>query len=94
MLNDIWIKSINTKDIELYEWKWCDDCNNSWYKWRIWIYEIINLNEKIREIIRWWWSVNDVIKEARNWDLITIKEDWILKAMKWYTTIEEILRVI
>ncbi len=94
MLKDIWIKVTNIEKMELYQWKWCDKCNNSWYKWRIWIYEIINLNDKIREIIRLWWSVAEVIKEARDWDLITLREDWILKAMKWYTTIEEILRVI
>lgn len=94
MMRGIWIRSIDIKNMTLYKWEWCEECNQSGYKWRIWIYEIITLNDKIREIIRLWWSVSDVIKEARNGDLITIREDWILKAMKGYTTIEEILRVI
>jgi type II secretory ATPase GspE/PulE/Tfp pilus assembly ATPase PilB-like protein len=35
-----------------------------------------------------------IIKEARRTDLITMKEDGILKALRGFTTIEEILRVV
>lgn len=94
MLQEIWMKNVPQENIKLFTWNWCEHCNNSWYKWRIWIYEIITLNDNLRKLIRQWKSSEDIIKEARNSDLITMKEDWILKAMKWYTTIEEILRVI
>ena len=82
------------KNIKLYEWIWCDKCNQSWYLWRIWIYEIISLNEILRNLIRDWATTEEIILEARNNDLITMKEDWILKAIKGYTSIEEILRVV
>jgi type II secretory ATPase GspE/PulE/Tfp pilus assembly ATPase PilB-like protein len=94
MMKEIWMHNIPIKNMKLYKWKGCEKCNNSWFKWRIWLYEIINLNDNIREIIRWWWSVADILEEAKNWWLITMKEDGILKAIKWHTTIEEILRVI
>lgn len=94
MMQEIGMQSLSSKHMKLYEGKWCSTCNHSWYKWRMWVYEIITLNEKIRDIIRAGWSVEEVISEARNWDLITMKEDGILKAIKWFTTIEEILRVI
>ena len=45
-------------------------------------------------MIREWATTDEIISEARKNDMITMKEDWILKAIKWYTTIEEILRVI
>lgn len=94
MMKEIWMSSISTTNIKLYEWTWCEKCNNSWYLWRIWIYEIITLNEDLRILIREWKSTDEIIRKARDWDLITMKEDGILKAIKWYTTIEEILRVI
>ena len=94
MMIDIWLSTKTANTIKLYEWKWCDKCNSSWYLWRIWIYEIISLTEKLRNMIREWATTDEIILEARNWDLITMKEDWILKAIRWYTTIEEILRVI
>ncbi len=94
MMREIWMSSLWSKNIKLYEWLWCEKCNNSWYLWRIWIYEIISLNEQLRNLIRQWSTTQEIITSARDWDLITMKEDGILKAIKWYTTIEEILRVI
>lgn len=94
MMKETWMSPILAKTVKLYEWKWCEHCNHSWYLWRIWIYEIISLNEELRNLIRNWASVDEIIKQARKWDFISMKEDWILKTIKWYTTIEEILRVI
>lgn len=94
MMEDIWMKSISAENIKLFKWTGCDKCSQSGYKWRIWIYEIISLNEKIRDIIRGWWTVEKIILEAKNGDLISMKEDGILKAIQWHTTIEEILRVL
>jgi len=94
MMDEIGMKWLPLKNLKLYEWGWCSECNNSWYKWRIWIFEIIIISENIKNLIRKWATVEEIINEARKWDLITMKEDWILKAIKGYTTIEEILRVI
>jgi type II secretory ATPase GspE/PulE/Tfp pilus assembly ATPase PilB-like protein len=94
MMKEIWMRNVSSNFIKLYEWIGCEKCNNSWYLWRIWIYEIISLNEDLRNLIRSSSTTDEIIKKARDWDLITMKEDGILKAIKWYTTIEEILRVI
>lgn len=94
MMTSIWMPEILSNKIKLYHGIGCSKCNNSWYAWRIGVYEIISLNDKLREIIRAGWSVSQVIEEARIGDLITMKEDWVLKAIRWYTTIEEILRVM
>ncbi len=94
MMKEIWMSSISSKNIKLYEWSWCEKCNQSWYSWRIWIFEIISLNPDLRNLIREWATSEVIIKKARDWDLITMQEDGILKAIKWFTTIEEILRVV
>lgn len=94
MMDEIGMKWITSNHIKLYHGEGCSKCNHSGYKGRIGIYEIITMNEKIRDIIRRGGSVEQIIHEARNGDLITMKEDGILKAIKGHTTIEEILRVI
>ena len=94
MMKEIWMSQISSNNIKLYKWKWCEKCNNSWYSWRIWIYEIISLNENLRNMVREWATSKEIVIKARDSDLITMQEDWILKAIKWYTTIEEILRII
>lgn len=94
MMEEIGMKSLGTENIKLYEGSGCENCNNSWYLGRIGVYEIITINENIRNIIRGGWISEEIIEEARSGDLITMKEDGILKAIQGHTTIEEILRVI
>jgi type IV pilus assembly protein PilB len=94
MMKEIGMWEMLIKSVKLYEWTGCENCNNSWYKWRIGIYEIISFWVKLRDLIRKKATVEEIIEEARKWDLITMREDWILKAIKGHTTITEILRVI
>ncbi|MDD2907107.1 MAG: GspE/PulE family protein [Candidatus Gracilibacteria bacterium] len=94
MMKDIGMNIRQAKSIKLYEGAGCEKCNHSGYSGRIGIYEIISLTTKLRDMIREGATTQDIIDEARNGDLITIKEDGILKAIRGFTTIEEILRVI
>ncbi|MDD5769705.1 MAG: GspE/PulE family protein [Candidatus Gracilibacteria bacterium] len=94
MIKDIGMKSIKTENIKLYKGVGCEYCNNSGYKGRIGIYEIISLNEELRNLIREGETTEKIIAESRKMDMITMKEDGILKAIKGYTTIEEIIRVV
>lgn len=98
MLKDLWLDIINslTKNnkVELSKAKWCSECSNSWYKWRIWIYEVISFNSIIRKAIREWSSTENIIKLARENDMILMREDGIIKSIKWLTTLEELFRVI
>ena len=82
------------KSVKLYEGTGCELCNNSGYKWRLWIFEIITFTHPLRDMIREKKSVFEIINEARKSDLITMQEDGILKAIKGHTTITEILRVV
>ena len=85
---------VPSKFVKLYEWAGCDKCGKTWYLGRIGIYEIISLSDPLRELIRDGATTEEILLEARNWDFIDMKEDGVLKAIKWFTTIEELLRVI
>lgn len=94
MMKEIWMKSVTAEHIKLYHWTGCEHCNNSWYKGRLWIYEILSLSDIIRNMIREWANAQEIIAEWRKLDMITMKEDGILKAIRGYTTIQEVLKVI
>lgn len=94
IMKDIWFNHVPSKFVKLYEWSGCDKCGNTWYLGRIGIYEIISLNDALRDLIRDGATTEEILLEARNWDFIDMKEDGVLKAIKWFTTIEELLRVI
>lgn len=94
MMKEIGMKSVWANNIKLYHGRWCEHCNHSGYKGRIGIYEILSLNDNIRNLIREWANAQEIIAEWRKIDMINMKEDGILKAIKWYTTIQEVLKVI
>lgn len=94
MMQEIGMKNMPTDNLKLYKWEWCEECGHSWYKWRVWLYEILPINEEIWDLIRSQNKTEEILKSAKKSGFISLKEDWILKAIKGYTTIEEILRVI
>ena len=94
LIKDINMKWLKAKNMKLYKWEWCEHCANSGYKWRVWVYEVIVFNEEIRNLVREWKTTKEIIEQAKKSDMMTMKEDWILKSIKWETTIEEVLRVI
>ena len=97
MMKDIWIEAVlkaKEKGFKLYKWAWCDKCGHSGYKWRVWIYEVLAFNDKIRTLIREGSSPAIILEEARKQDMMIMREDGVLKAMRWKTTLEELFRVI
>jgi type IV pilus assembly protein PilB len=97
MMKDIWIEAVSKAKkagFKLYYGKWCEKCWFSWYVWRIWVYEVLCFNERIRELIRAWASPDEILSEARHQDFILMREDWVLKAMRGKTTIEELFKII
>lgn len=97
MMKDIWIEAVSKAKkgwFTLYKWAWCENCLYSWYKWRVWIYEVLYFSDQIREMIRDGASPAEILEEARKCDLMLMREDWVLKAMRWKTTLEELFKVI
>lgn len=72
----------------------CPHCKNSGYQGRIAILEIIDVNDKIQEMVL---NPKKIIREddvRESQEFITIKEDGIIKALQGLTTLQEVYRVI
>jgi type IV pilus assembly protein PilB len=84
----------NVDEIKFYKWAWCEKCWWSWYKWRLWIHEVLIVEDYLEPMILEKKSANEIKAEAiRHW-MITIVQDWLIKATFWDTTIEEALKLI
>jgi len=94
MMKDLGMPMVSPKNIKLYEWTGCEHCNGTGYKGRMGIYEIITLNDEIRELIRDEAPTAKILEAGRRADMILMREDGILKAIRGYTTIEEVLSII
>jgi len=93
-----YLKSIvdkNTLDnLVFYVWKWCEKCSNTWYKWRLWIHEVLIVKEYLENLILNKESANTIrLAAIDNW-MITIIQDALLKALIWETTVEEAFKLI
>lgn len=86
---------IDFKDgMKVYEGKGCDVCGNSGYKGRVAIFEALEIDKDIKEIISEHnGSEGDVLEYANKKGMITIKQDGILKVLLGLTTLAEVERV-
>jgi type IV pilus assembly protein PilB len=80
------------------EWKFfkgkgCEVCNNSGYKGRVGIYEILTMSDEIKAAMSESISEYQVRELAKQQGMITIQQDGVLKILDGQTTIEEVSRV-
>ena len=81
------------KDYVFYHGKGCNSCKGTGYRGRLGIYEILKMDDKIKEMVIANCSAEKIKSFALKNGMKTLKHDGILKALKGYTTIEEVLRV-
>lgn len=81
------------KKSKFYKGKGCEDCANTGYKGRTGIFELLVINDKIREIVFEKVSSSVIKEKARTLGMITLREDGMKKVLKGITTIAEVMRV-
>lgn len=79
--------------VTLFRGKGCPRCNNTGYKGRRAIQEIMALNPKLRTLIAEKANADSLKAAAVAQGMVTLKEDGITKALQGETTLEEVLRV-
>ena len=80
-------------DIKIAEAKGCDSCNNTGYKGRVGIYEIIVVTPEFEKYILNNPSITEIRDFAKEKGMTTLKYDGFLKVLDGLTTIEEVERV-
>ncbi|OGY47426.1 MAG: hypothetical protein A3J65_04740 [Candidatus Buchananbacteria bacterium RIFCSPHIGHO2_02_FULL_45_11b] len=81
------------ESILFYRGKGCKKCNNTGYKGRVGIYEVLEVTSQISDLIIKEAPAKEIEKVAREQGMLPIVEDGFIKAKNGITTIEEILRV-
>lgn len=88
--NRVWDK---LKNPFFYEPVGCDLCGWDWYKWRVWLYEVLEITPGVKEMILSGASAFSINKQAiKDW-MISLEQDGIMKALNWLTSLEEVYRV-
>ncbi len=93
-LSDLDMSNIPAFDGTVVESHGCAKCNETWYQWRLAILEALEITEDMRNLIIDKENESSILTKAReNW-FVTLLEDWIVKVLRWETTLDEIHRVI
>ena len=77
---------------KFYQKRGCPSCNNSGYKGRVAIYEVMPMSENLRRVVLERGSVLDIKEVARREGLRTLRERAVLKFKQGITSYEEIIR--
>ena len=79
----------------LYKGEGCKKCDGTGYKGRMGVHEILVLNERLKKLILKRASSDEINKAAiEDGIMIPLFKDGVEKALKGYTTSEEVLRVL
>ena len=73
--------------------KGCRSCEQSGYRGRIGIFELMVLDENVRQLTLRKAATSEINVQARAGGMTTLREDGLLKAAEGVTTVDEVLRV-
>jgi type IV pilus assembly protein PilB len=78
--------------LKTYKGNGCPTCNDTGYKGRIGLYEVMEITDEIRELILIGASSLELRKKAIEDGMLTLRESGLQKIRNGVTTIEEVLR--
>jgi type IV pilus assembly protein PilB len=91
-LIEVGFSSEEAKAIKTFKGKGCSTCNNTGYKGRIGLYEVMEITDEIRELILIGASALELRKKAIDDGMITLRESGLHKIRLGVTSPEEVVR--
>lgn len=80
--------------VTFYRGRGCDYCRGTGYKGRVGVYELMIVNDRIRDLVLQKASAHVIREAAIECGMKTLKDDAVAKILLGQTTLEECLRVI
>jgi type IV pilus assembly protein PilB len=91
-LVEVGFSSEEAKQLKTYKGSGCKTCNNTGYKGRVGLYEVMEVTDEIRELILIGASALELRKRAIEDGMITLRESGLQKIRNGITTLEEVVR--
>jgi len=78
--------------VQLFRGKGCEKCSNTGYKGRTALYEVMVLEDEIRELVLSGGSAYEVRQKALQQGMMSLRQSGLHKIRNGVTTIEEVVR--
>jgi type IV pilus assembly protein PilB len=92
LLMELQLPVEQARKYKFYYGKGCARCNNGGYKGRIGLYELLNINDDIRDLIAANASTDEIRNMARTHGMTTLRESGLKLIFDGLTTIDEVVR--
>jgi type IV pilus assembly protein PilB len=92
ILRELQLDPADTKKATFFEGEGCVDCNNTGYRGRAGVYEVMPLSPRLRELVLERASANEIKKLAIAEGMLTLRRDALQKLKRGVTTPEEVLK--
>ncbi len=93
ILEELNLSAEDVEDVTIYRGQGCFQCNNTGYKGRIGIYEVMAITPRIRDLILHKATPDEIRAAAIEEGMITLRESALYKLFDGLTTAEEVIRV-
>ncbi|HYV18026.1 MAG TPA: type IV-A pilus assembly ATPase PilB [Verrucomicrobiae bacterium] len=91
-LMDIGFSPEDAKSVAVYKGRGCTTCNNTGYKGRVGLYEVLEITDGIREMVLTGASAIELKNRAIEEGMITLRGSGLRKLKAAQTTVEEVVR--
>ncbi len=81
-----------SKTVQIMKGKGCATCNKTGYKGRTGLYEVMEVDDEIRELVLVGASAIELKKKAIERGMITLRRSGLIKVAQGWTTLEEVAR--
>jgi type IV pilus assembly protein PilB len=76
----------------VFKGRGCEKCNNTGYKGRVGLVEVMQVDDELRDMILSGSSAIEIKKRAQETGMISLRRSGLIKIMDGVTTIEEVVR--
>jgi type IV pilus assembly protein PilB len=91
-LMEIGFSAEEASKLKTFKGAGCGTCNNTGYKGRVGLYEVMEVTDEVRELILIGASALELRKKAIEDGMITLRESGLYKIREGVTTVEEVVR--
>ncbi|MGB7294712.1 MAG: ATPase, T2SS/T4P/T4SS family, partial [Candidatus Aminicenantales bacterium] len=91
-LIDFGFTAEEAKSVQVWKAGGCDYCNNTGYKGRVALFEVLPIDDETREQILMRAQSREIKKRALEKGMITLRRSGLIKIMNGVTSVEEVLR--
>lgn len=92
MLSDLGLTAEDVRGKVFFHGRGCDNCNNSGYKGRVGLFELLVMNDNMRDMIMRNCSADELREAARSYGMISLRDTGLQFVYQGITTVDEVIR--